>query len=101
MAVPKELAERLRRLATGTVEWRVQDPVDKGYCIAFDHKGSINPEREAREWLADHRARFPGGRFAHYEAAEVRWFSKLERAALEAADALDPAGVKAPSGEEG
>jgi hypothetical protein len=96
MADAKAIATKLRELVTGTVEWRVQHPVEKSYCISFNHRGSINPEREAREWLADHKARHPGSQFACYEVAEVLWFSRLERAALEAADALDPDGVQAP-----
>lgn len=83
----QQAAERVRQLACGTVEWRVQHPVDKSYCMNFSHATSFNPEREAREWLADHRQRFPGGRFADYEVAEVRCFSELERAGLELADA--------------
>jgi hypothetical protein len=93
MAEPKELAARLRKLATGTVEWRVQHPVERCYCISFDRSDSINPERAAREWLADFQRRWPDHEHAKYEAAEVRWFSELERAALEAADVLDAAGV--------
>jgi hypothetical protein len=95
---PAELAERLRKLATGTVEWRVQHPVEKCYCISFDRDDSINPERAAREWLADHQRRFPNSDHAKYEVAEVRWFCELERTALEAADQLTAAhaaGVRA------
>jgi hypothetical protein len=89
----RTLAAELRRLSTGTVEWRVQHPVEKCYCISFDRSDSINPERAAREWLADFQRRWPDHEHAKYEAAEVRWFSELERAALEAADVLDAAGV--------
>lgn len=95
MADAKTIAATLRKLATGTVEWRGQNPTDKGYCIAFDHRSSINPERDAREWLADHKAHHPGSQFAGYEVAVVRWFSELEQAALDAAAALDPDGVTA------
>jgi hypothetical protein len=72
----------LRELATGRVEWRVQDPVEKCYCMYFDRKSSIDPERDAREWLADHARRFPDSAHAKYEVAEVRVFTELERAAL-------------------
>lgn len=89
MTDPKALAARIRELATGTVEWRVQDPVEKCYCISFCWRDGPNPEREAREWLADHRRRWPSGIHAHYEVAEVHWFSELERAALDAANLLD------------
>lgn len=95
MADPKIIAANLRKLATGRVEWRVQDPVSRCYCISFDRSNSINPEREAREWLADHRRRHPGALHTDYEVAEVRSFTELERAALEAADALDSASSSA------
>lgn len=95
MADPKTIAASLRTLATGRVEWRVQDPVERCYCISFDPGSSINPEREAREWLADYKRRWPNGIHAHYEVAEVRCFTALEREALAAADALDPCGVMA------
>jgi hypothetical protein len=85
----KELTSRLRSLARGRVEWRVQHPVEKCYCICFSRNDSLDPEREAREWLADFRRRFPKHEHSKYEVAEVRQFSPLERAALEAADHLD------------
>ena len=93
VADAKTIAAAIREYATGTVEWRVQHPVEKSYCISFNHRDSLNPERKAREWLAEHKAQHPGSQFAGYEVAEVRWFSRLESAALEAADLLDPAGV--------
>jgi len=93
MADPKDLAARLRHLASGAVEWRVQDPVEKCYCISFNYGDTADPERAAREWLAVHQTRFPNSQHAHYEVAKVRWFSVLEQAALDAADLLDSAGV--------
>jgi hypothetical protein len=95
-----ELAERLRKLATGRVEWRVQDPVERCYCISFDRSDCINPERDARAWLADFQRRYPRHAHAKYEAAEVRVFTELERAALEAADVLDEAWSAPLTGEQ-
>ncbi len=100
VADAKTIAAAIREYATGTVEWRVQHPVEKSYCISFNHRDSLNPEREAREWLAEHKAQHPGSQFAGYEVAEVRWFSRLESAALEAADLLDPAGVETGGGND-
>lgn len=100
MADGKTIAAAIREHATGVVEWRVQHPIEKSYCISFNHHDSINPERDAREWLAGHKTRHPGSQFATYEVAEVRWFSQLERAALEAADLLDPPGVPAATAPE-
>jgi hypothetical protein len=84
-----ELASRLRELATGRIEWRVQDPVRKCYCMVFDRYDHINPEYEAREWLAEFQRKFPNHEHAKYEVAEVRSFTEMERTALEAADALE------------
>lgn len=80
------LATRLRELACGTVEWRVADPVTGAYCISFGYGTSFSPERDAREWLEDHKRRHPGSMHADKEVREVRYFTELERAALEAAD---------------
>ena len=54
-----DIVQRLREASQGREEWRVADPETGAYCMAFSHAGSPNPEREAREWLADHIARFP------------------------------------------
>lgn len=87
-----ELAALLRSLATGRVEWRVQHPVEKCFCMSFDRSDCLDPERDARKWLENFRHHYPDHRHAKYEVAEVRSFTELERAALEAAEALDPAG---------
>lgn len=92
MADPKELAARLRMAATGRTEWRVQHPVEKCYCMSFDRSTDLVPEQSARMWLADFQRRYPHHAHAKYEVAEVRSFTELERLALEAAEALDPAG---------
>lgn len=83
-----ELVTKMRALAVGRVEWRVQCPVDRCYCMTFSRSDSSNPEREAREWLATHQQRFPASRHAKYEVAEVRVFDELEELALKAADAI-------------
>lgn len=83
MADHKEMAISLRNLAVGTVEWRVTDPETGSYCIAFDN------EREADEWLADHKQRHPGSMHANKVVQRTHWLTRLERAALRAADMLD------------
>lgn len=88
MADAKQLAERLRKLAAGTVEWRVADPQTGSYCIAFER------EHEADRWLADHKAKFPNSMHADKVVARVHWFGQLEQAAREAADLLDPAALR-------
>jgi hypothetical protein len=93
MTDTKELAARLRKLATGQTEWRVQHPVKKSFCISFGRGNSVDPERDARKWLETVRRDFHNHPHAGYEVAEVRHFTELERGALEAADVLDPSGA--------
>ena len=83
------LVERLRSACSGYDEWRVQDPNDGSYCIAFSWPETMNPERAAREWLADHKARFPDSHHAHFVVACVRVVPHKDRMLLEAAEALD------------
>lgn len=87
------LATELRAQAHGWVEWRVQDPVSKSYCISFSRYGEdrvLDPEREAREWLRKHRAEFgAGGRFSGYEVARVEVATKSDRLMRDAADKLE------------
>lgn len=89
----REHAARLEKLATGTTEWRVANPVTGTFCIAFDYSLTVNPQREAHEWLADHRRRFPNSEFAGYEVSEVVRYSELEKAALSACDFLNSLAV--------
>lgn len=86
---PKSLVARLREASTGYDEWRVQDPKDGSYCIAYSWPEHFSPERQAREWLADHKARFPGGRYANYEVAKVRVKTQADSLLEEAADEIE------------
>ena len=83
------LVEKLRGAASaGFDEWRVQDPADGSYCIAYSWPDSMSPEREARAWLADQRQRFPKGRYADYVVACVRVVPQKDRLLAEAADEI-------------
>ena len=84
-----ELIEQLRAAGKGTEEWRVADPADGSYCIAFSRDDSINPEREAREWLEDHRKRFPDSQKANYEVRRVMAQSNADLVMRQAADELE------------
>lgn len=84
-----ELIRRLRDASQGHDEWRVQNPEDGCYCIAFSRSGSLDPECEARSWLADHIRQFPQGMFVGYEVKCVRVLTDADRLRLEAADALE------------
>ena len=99
-----DLATRLRALAQGSVEWRVQHPVERCYCMTFSRQNSRDPERDARDWLADHKRRFPDSRQAGFEVAEVRVYDELQQVAQEAAEALEKIAVRAAAsmgGREG
>lgn len=84
-----DLIEQLRAAGKGTEEWRVADPADGSYCISFSWASSINPEREAREWLEDHRKRFPDGMHAHYEVRRVVAQNDADLTMCQAADEID------------
>ena len=84
-----DLIEQLRAAGKGTEEWRVADPADGSYCIAFSWANSINPEREAREWLDDHRKRFPTSQHANFEVRRVMAQNNADLAMCQAADELE------------
>jgi hypothetical protein len=84
------LVEKLRGAASaGFDEWRVQDPEDGAYCMNYSWPDTLHPEREARAWLADYKARHPGGPHAHYVVACVRVVPMKDWLLAEAADALE------------
>lgn len=84
-----ELVKQLRDAGKGVEEWRVADPADGSYCISFSWTDCANPEREAREWLEDHRRRFPNGRHAHYEVRRVMEQYRADRLMCQAADEIE------------
>ena len=83
------LVEKLRNACAGYDEWRVQDPKDGSYCIAFNWREVMNPERMAREWLADHCRRFPGGLHSDFVVACVRVQTQADELMQEAADEIE------------
>lgn len=87
------LVEKLRSTASaGYDEWRVQDPKDGSYCIAYSWPETLSPEREARAWLASHKARFPDSQYAGFVVACVRVVPQKDRMLTEAAEALEQLG---------
>ncbi len=83
------VAELRSNASAGYDEWRVQDPKDGSYCIAYSWPDTIHPELEARDWLADHRTRFPHGRYVDYVVTCVRVVPKKDRLLAQAADSLE------------
>ena len=87
--VSQELIKRLRQY-NGIVECRVQHPQTGCYCISYDWHNSFNPKRNADEWLADHKKRFPDHEYSTtYVVKEVRVPSQQDEACQEAADAIE------------
>ncbi len=101
LAVPREraktLATELRQLAPGTKEWRVANPRTGEFCIAFDHRSDLDPERAARQWLRAHCLNWPESQFARYVVCAVHAYTDLEFCALKAADLLDGGDGAAPA----
>lgn len=85
------LVEKLRDWGSGHDEWRVQDPKDGTYCIAFSRGDgyTLDPEREARQWLALHQKHYPKSNQAGFVVALVRAHKQEDRLMNEAADAID------------
>jgi hypothetical protein len=82
------LEDRLRAASQGYPEWRVQHPVERCYCISFTRDDSVNPEREASEWLEEFKRKFPEHSHAGYEVARVQVQTQADQLMIEAADAL-------------
>lgn len=81
------LYQRLRDAASGTIEWRVQNPETRAYCISFtEWEGG---ERNARQWLDEEIRARPESIFAKHEVARVVALDHRDRLMLEAADRLD------------
>ncbi len=93
------LVQKLRSAASaGYDEWRVQDPSDGSYCIAYSWPETMSPEREARAWLAYQQAQYPDSQHAGYVVACVRVVPEKDQLLVLAADALEAmAGWKQPN----
>ena len=66
------LVDRLRAESAGYGEWRVQSPIDGAYCFAPEARDYLDPEKEARDWLASYKKNYPTSQFAGYEVKCVR-----------------------------
>lgn len=82
-----DITERLRSGASGTIEWRVQNPETRAYCISFTEWNG--GERSARQWLDEEILARPESIFAKYEVARVVALNHRDRLVLEAADEID------------
>lgn len=81
-----DLVERLNRASVGRVEWRVQDPASKTFCMFYVGHDS---ERAATAWLNEHRARYPNSKFAGYEVARVFSQDRDDKLKAEAATEIE------------
>ncbi len=82
-----DITERLRSSASGTIEWRVQNPETRAYCISFTEWNG--GERSARQWLDEEIRARPETIFAKHEVARVAALDHRDRLMLEAADEID------------
>lgn len=73
----RPLTARVSDEIRGTVEWRIQNRVGGGICMSFGARTSINPEREAREWLSEQVKRHPEY-FSVYDVVEATFHSNVE-----------------------
>jgi hypothetical protein len=97
---PAELVALLRARSQGVEEWRVQHPETGTYCISFDREDRLFPERCAREWLDDHKARYPHHEFAGYVVASVQVYSEQDRLMQQAATMIEAMELQAPADTE-
>ncbi len=83
------LVEKLRQASRGQDEWRVQDE-NGSYWIAFARGDgyTLDPEREAREWLADQQKHNPGHAKARGTVACVQVQTQAQELMQEAAEAM-------------
>lgn len=85
---PVNLIQRLRAASQGETVWRVMDEKTKAYCIEFTSRDSYNPEYECRQYLEEHKKRYPE-HFARYVAASTVVYTHTDRLLQEAADEID------------
>lgn len=78
--------DHVRDLCAGREEWHVRK--GDGIVMYFDRRDSLNPEREARQWLAEHQRDYPE-RFAGYEVERAVVQSPLQRMAMALLDERD------------
>lgn len=83
-----DIVERLKEHAVGREEWRIANPDDGSYVISFSYGDTLSPERDAREWLADHLCRNPTSWVAGYEVRKVMAQSDSDMLMIEAADEI-------------
>jgi hypothetical protein len=77
-------ADRLEAQAPGFEVWRVAG-ADGAYCIEFDRSNVANPQREAEQWIADHKAYCEHKGFT---AQRAHVYSSAERAMRETAQII-------------
>ncbi|MET3514307.1 hypothetical protein ABIC63_002079 [Pseudacidovorax sp. 1753] len=79
MSIPTVEDGKVRDLCAGREEWRVIK--GDGIVMWFNRNNSLDPEREARAWLAEHQRDYPE-RFAGYVVERAVVQTPLQRAAM-------------------
>lgn len=54
-----ELAERIEREITGWDEWMIMNRDETACCLTFNHRTSIDPEKEAEEAMSEQIKYYP------------------------------------------
>jgi hypothetical protein len=60
----KQEMDIVERLRLGEEVWRVANPDTGAYCMEFSWENSLNPERDAKEWLSNHLREWPNSMHA-------------------------------------
>jgi hypothetical protein len=81
------MADRIDHEVSGTETWRVAR-ADGAFCMEFNAREHLSPERECRQWLAEQKQRSPGWIDNGYMAVKSVEYSFAERLAIDAAALL-------------
>ncbi len=79
MSRPTVEESKVRDLCTGREEWRIIK--GDGIAMWFNRNDSLDPEHEARQWLAEHQRDYPE-RFAGYVVERAVVQTPLQVAAM-------------------
>lgn len=82
------MAARIDQEVSGTETWRVSRP-DGAFCMEFNAREYLSPERECRQWITAQNRRHPGWMECNgYTAIKSTQHSMAEELALDAAALL-------------
>ena len=80
---------QMRSAAQGDEQWRVADPVTGNYCMAFLRREYVNAEREAHEWLEQHKLNVPDSIFSEHVVQHIFAQDARDMLIIDAADEIE------------